>query len=72
MEPMNLPETLHAFEKSFLVEAIAFTNNNKYKASKLLGIKRTALIEKLKRFGIFVRCDSKKRINQPPRAECME
>jgi len=41
-------------EKRVLIDALAFTKNNKAKAAKLLGIDRTALYRKMARFGVSI------------------
>ena len=45
---LNLKEHLLQIEKSFIEQALKSTGGNKNRASKLLGLNRTTLIEKLK------------------------
>jgi transcriptional regulator with PAS, ATPase and Fis domain len=47
---LDLKLCLQVFEQDLIHEALRRTDGNKTKASELLGIKRTTLIEKLKRF----------------------
>ncbi|MBI4042601.1 MAG: sigma-54-dependent Fis family transcriptional regulator [Deltaproteobacteria bacterium] len=51
-EGFNLRETLLEVEKQILVQALERTRWNRNRASKLLGLKRTTLIEKMKRLGL--------------------
>jgi transcriptional regulator with PAS, ATPase and Fis domain/CBS domain-containing protein len=46
-EPRELSETLFEAEQKAVNEALLYTNGNKSKAAKLLGISRTALYEKI-------------------------
>jgi len=39
-------------EKEALQQALAATNNNKAKAAKMLGIHRTILYKKMKKYGL--------------------
>ena len=50
--PWDLRSILFETEKRVLIDALAFTKNNKAKASKLLGIDRTAFYRKMARFGV--------------------
>jgi DNA-binding NtrC family response regulator len=45
--------TLDEVEKQFILMTLAFTNGNKKEASKMLGISRRAIYDKLKRYGIM-------------------
>jgi DNA-binding NtrC family response regulator len=49
---IRLKQVLSDIEESLILQAINRTNGNKNKASKLLGLNRTTLIEKLKKRGI--------------------
>jgi DNA-binding NtrC family response regulator len=49
---LNLPEYLGSIEKDLIQRALERTRGNRNKAAELLGIKRTTLVEKLKRMGI--------------------
>ena len=51
-EGLNLKEHLLQIEKSFIQQALKSTRGNKNQASKLLGLNRTTLIEKLKKIDI--------------------
>ena len=46
---MNLKKAVEDFEKQLILEALEKTNWVKNKASKLLGLNRTTLVEKLKK-----------------------
>ena len=50
---INLKKTLTELEVSLIKQAMSRTNGNKNQASKLLGINRTTLIEKIKKKSIF-------------------
>ena len=45
-------ETMDAFERNLLVQALEEVNGNKLEVAKLLGISRATLYNKLKRFGL--------------------
>lgn len=49
---LGLKEFLEAIEERLLNEALEQTNGVKNQAAEILGIKRTTLIEKLKKYGI--------------------
>ena len=51
-DEINLEKTLYRIEKSLILRALKKAKGTKSKAAKLLGIKRTTLIEKLKRMGL--------------------
>jgi DNA-binding NtrC family response regulator len=51
-EGMNLKKAVEDFEKQLILEALEKTNWVKNKASKLLGLNRTTLVEKLKKMNI--------------------
>jgi DNA-binding NtrC family response regulator len=51
-EGIDLEKTLYHTEKTLILKALKKAGGTKSKAAKLLGIKRTTLIEKLKRIGI--------------------
>lgn len=48
----TLKEILDNTEKKAIINCLEAVNSNKSKASKLLGISRTALYEKLEKYGI--------------------
>lgn len=50
---IDLKQTLSDIEDSLIVQALDMTSGNKNKASKLLNINRTTLIEKLKKKGML-------------------
>lgn len=50
----SLKEIIEDVEKKSIVRTLEETDNNKYKAAKLLGISRTSLYEKMKRYDIEV------------------
>jgi DNA-binding NtrC family response regulator len=56
-----LDRVVGQFEEGLLLEALERTAWVKTRAAKLLHIKRTTLIEKMKRFGIPLRCDTEAR-----------
>ena len=47
---VDLPALVAQIEKEMIDRALARTDNNKGAAARLLGLKRTTLVEKLKRF----------------------
>ena len=47
---VDLPALVSEIEKDMIVRALARTDHNKGAAARLLGLKRTTLVEKLKRF----------------------
>lgn len=49
---VNLGEAVNGFEKNHLIRVIRMAGGNKAKASRLLGISRSVLYEKLKKHGI--------------------
>ncbi len=51
-EGFSLPQALREFEKSLILRALEASGGVKSRAAKLLGIKRTTLIEKMKRLGL--------------------
>lgn len=51
-DEINLEKTLYRIEKALILRALKKAKGTKSKAAKLLGIKRTTLIEKLKRMGL--------------------
>ncbi len=50
-EGLDLRKTVGELESSLILQAMERTKGNKNQASKLLGLNRTTLIEKMKRFG---------------------
>jgi len=50
-EGLDLPALVAQVERDLIARALARTDNNKGAAARLLGLKRTTLVEKLKRFG---------------------
>ena len=50
---MNLNNYLEMIEKDLIIEALRECRNNKNEASKLLGIKRTTLVMKMKRYKLI-------------------
>ena len=50
--PVDLPKLLRNLEQSFIEAALEQTRNNKKEAAKLLGMGRTTLVEKLRRWSI--------------------
>ena len=49
---LNLKRLLSNIEDSLIIQALEFTNGNKNRASKLLQLNRTTLIEKMKKKGL--------------------
>jgi DNA-binding NtrC family response regulator len=47
-----LPEARKEAEKRLIVEALRSANGNKVRAAKMLGIHRTGLYQKIKRYGL--------------------
>jgi len=52
--PIDLPEFLAAIEEAYIHEALTSTDNKK-DAAALIGLRRTTLVEKLKRRGTVSR-----------------
>ena len=50
---IDLKSTLSQIEDSLILQALEKTNGNKNRASKLLSMNRTTLIEKMKKKAIF-------------------
>jgi DNA-binding NtrC family response regulator len=48
---LDLPALVQAFERQLIDEALAKTDGNRGAAARLLGLKRTTLVEKLRRLG---------------------
>ncbi len=51
-EGVSLPQALREFERSLILQALEASGGVKSRAARLLGIKRTTLIEKMKRLGL--------------------
>jgi len=51
-EGFSLPRALREFERDLILRALEISGGVKSRAAKLLGIKRTTLIEKMKRLGL--------------------
>ena len=49
---VQMKATLYKMERDMILDALRKTNNNKLKAAKLLGIHRSGLYQKLKKYGI--------------------
>jgi DNA-binding NtrC family response regulator len=47
--PINFNELINEFETELIIEAMKFTSGNKKEASRILGLKRTTLLEKIKK-----------------------
>ncbi len=47
--PINFNELINEFETELIIEAMKFTAGNKKEASRMLGLKRTTLLEKIKK-----------------------
>ena len=59
--PMDdLPKMLAAQERAWIIFALIRTKGNKNRAAIYLGVKRTSLVEKLKRLGITVKWSADK------------
>jgi DNA-binding NtrC family response regulator len=56
---VNLKAIVEAFENHLVDQALARTNNNKNRASELLNMNRTTLVEKLRKRGMIVPIGSK-------------
>jgi len=52
LSPLNLFKALEDFEKKHILYVLSLAHNNKSKAAKMLGISRSVLYEKLKKYGI--------------------
>lgn len=52
---MKLMDTLHELERNFIAQALQATRGNKTAAAHLLGINRTTLVEKCRRWGFPLR-----------------
>ena len=51
-EGINIREALEDLESKLTVDALRRSSGNKARAAQLLGLKRTTLIERLKRLGL--------------------
>ncbi|MFN4245411.1 MAG: sigma-54-dependent transcriptional regulator [Brevinematia bacterium] len=49
---IEIGKTLDAIEKSIIEETLKFTNNNKSKTARILGITRKTLLTKMKKYGL--------------------
>lgn len=47
--PVNFNELINEFETELIIKALKFTSGNKKEASRMLGLKRTTLLEKIKK-----------------------
>ena len=54
VEGLDLKEYLYSIEKNLIQEALARTGGTVSQAARLLGLRRTTLVEKLRRFGMTV------------------
>ncbi len=57
VEGIDLDDYIEALENELIRQALDRTNNNKSQASKLLGMNRTTLVEKLKKRNVFSQAD---------------
>jgi DNA-binding NtrC family response regulator len=57
----NIPVLFRMIEKDLIAQALIRTKSQNTFAAKLLGLKRTTLIEKMKRHGFMIRKPSRKR-----------
>ncbi len=55
---INLKSFLNRFEENIIKEALYITNGNQKTASEILGIKKSTLNEKIKRYGLNRGVDS--------------
>jgi len=69
---INLKAVVNAFENYLVDQAILRTRGNKNKASVLLTMKRTTLVEKLRKRGMIVPLNSKKRLKPLPPSPYLE
>ncbi len=51
--PSDLPSQVEHLERELIIDALNQTENNKIKAAEILGINRTTLYQKLKKYGLF-------------------
>ena len=47
--PINFNELINEFETDLIINALKFTSGNKKEASRMLCLKRTTLLEKIKK-----------------------
>lgn len=52
MKPFSLPEYLRSIEEFWVTTALTLTSGNKLKAARMLGLGRTCLVMKMKKFGM--------------------
>ena len=52
LSPLNLFRAIEEFEKKHIVYVLSLAHHNKSRAAKMLGISRSVLYEKLKKYGI--------------------
>jgi DNA-binding NtrC family response regulator len=65
---LDLKAVVDAFENHLIDQALARTNNNKNRASELLMMNRTTLVEKLRKRGMIVPASKKREMANPYRA----
>jgi len=65
---LDLKAVVDAFENHLIDQALARTNNNKNRASELLMMNRTTLVEKLRKRGMIVPASKKREMASPYRA----
>lgn len=52
LSPLNLTRAIEEFEKKHILYVLSLAHNNKSKAAKMLGISRSVLYEKMKKYAI--------------------
>lgn len=52
-KPIDLPRLLYRLELRYVLKALRATKNNRTLAANLLGITRTTLVMKLRKFGLI-------------------
>jgi sigma-54 dependent transcriptional regulator, flagellar regulatory protein len=52
LDDFSLSEAVQLYEKKRIVEALETASGNKSQAARILGVRRTTLIEKMKRLGL--------------------
>lgn len=48
----SLPDSLNAAERRHIVRALAYTDGNRRRAAQILGISRSTLLAKIRRYGL--------------------
>ncbi|HQP33658.1 MAG TPA: helix-turn-helix domain-containing protein, partial [Polyangiaceae bacterium] len=67
--PRSLQERLEAVERSIICEALASCGNNRSQAARVLGMRRTTLLDRMARLGLRERGSSRRDDSTPAHPE---